>query len=66
MLGESKLPHRPSKIGRLVDIKDAGIAIHYLQGDIISMLQGPEMGWRRWASLPQTKSEKVDNVYIKI
>ena len=29
-------------------IKDAGIAIRHSRGYIISILQGPEMGWRWW------------------
>ena len=33
-------------------IKDAGIAIRHSRGYIISILQGPEMGWRVNAAVP--------------
>ena len=41
-------------------IKDAGIVIRRSQGYIMSILQGPERGWRGWISRYElTKSTKI-------
>ena len=38
-------------------IKDAGIAIRHSREYIVSILQGPEMGWRGWANVATHKKE---------
>ena len=49
-------------------IKDAGIAIRHSQGYIVSILQGPEMGWRGLPAMGRdTKGiKKILSCYGKI
>ena len=49
--------HRTSKLS--TRIKDAGIAIRHSRGYIISILKGPERGWRGCTRLVHTHKKEV-------